>query len=77
MEMAHMGSVPCQFDKWNCHVFIKINKYKIVFKIKDYLRIILLMTIKDLRFKQVHKYARLRKQKLVDFRVHVKQFCYY
>ena len=32
---------PCQFDKWNCQVFINIRKYKIVFKTrKDYLRII-------------------------------------
>ena len=31
------------------------------------------MAIKDLRFKPVHKYARLRKQ-LDNFRVHMKQF---
>ena len=43
-------------------LFIKIKKYK-MFKIKkDYLGIILfVITIQDLCFKKVHKYARLRK----------------
>ena len=42
---------------------------------KDYLRIIFfLMAVKDHSFKQVQKYARLRKQWLDNFRVHMKQF---
>ena len=42
---------------------------------KDYLRIIFfLMAVKDHSFKQVHKHARLRKQWLDNFRVHMKQF---
>ena len=62
--MTHMGLTPCQFNKWNYQVFININKYKIMLEItKDYLRIIFfLMAVKDHSFKQVHKYARLRKQ---------------
>ena len=45
------------FSRWNCQVFINIKKYKIIFKIrKDYLG----MSIYDLCFKQVHKYARFR-----------------
>ena len=61
--MAHTGPTPYQFDKWNSQVFIKIKKYKIVFKIRKYdSRIIFyLMARKDLRFKQVLKYARLKK----------------
>ena len=51
--MAHMGPISCQFDEWNCQVFLNIQKWKIMFKIrKDYLRIILfLMETKDLCFK--------------------------
>ena len=36
IEMAKIGPTPCQFDKWNCQVFINIKKYKIVFKIRKY-----------------------------------------
>ena len=45
-------------------VFINIKKYKIMLETtKDYLRIIFfLMAVKDHSFKQVQKYARLRKQ---------------
>ena len=56
-----------------CSLTLKKKKKKIiVFKIrKEYLRIIFfLVAIKDLCFKQVHKYARLRKQ-LDNFRVHI------
>ena len=47
-----------------------------MFKVsKDHLRIIFfLMALKDLCFKQIHKYARLRKQELDNFRVHAKEF---
>ena len=49
--MAHTRPIPCQFDKWNCQMFINIKKYKIVRK--DHLRIIFfLMAIQDLCFKQ-------------------------
>ena len=62
--MTHMGPTPCQFNTWNYQVFINIKKYKIMLEIpKDYLRIIFfLMAVKDHSFKQVQKYARLRKQ---------------
>ena len=36
MEMGYTGPTPCQIDKWNCEVFINIEKYKIVFKIRKY-----------------------------------------
>ena len=50
IEMAHMGPIPCIFNKQNCQVLINIKKLKIVFKIrKDYGRIIFfLIAIKDL-----------------------------
>ena len=41
------------------------------------LRIIFLIAIKDFCFKQVHKYARIRKQELGHFRVHLKQFWHF
>ena len=52
--MTHTRPIPCQFDKWNCQIFINIKKYKIVFRMrKDMLRIIFfLMTILYLCFKQ-------------------------
>ena len=31
MEIAHMGLIRFQFDKWNCQGFINIKKYKTVF----------------------------------------------
>ena len=31
-QMAHTGLTPCQFEKWNCQMFINITKYKIVYK---------------------------------------------
>ena len=38
--MGCTGPTPCQIDKWNCQVFINIEKYKIVFKIrKDHMKI--------------------------------------
>ena len=44
MAMAHMSLNYSQFNKYNCQVFININKYKIVFKIrKDYLSIIVFL----------------------------------
>ena len=59
-----MGPTPYQVDKWNCQTFINIKKYEIVFKIrKDHVRkVFFLMVINDLCLKQVHKYARLKKQ---------------
>ena len=49
-EMAHTGPTPCQFDKSNCQLFINIQKYKVVFKIrKDHLRIILFIILDPLR----------------------------
>ena len=61
--MTYTGLTPCQFDKWNCKVFINIKKYKIVFKIrKDHLRIIFfLMAIEDPCFKQFTSIHNLKK----------------
>ena len=50
--------------RWNCQVFINIKKYKIMFKVRKYY---LGMAIYNFSFKQVHKYTRLRKQKLNYF----------
>ena len=52
--MAHTRPIPCQFDKWNCQIFINIKKYKIAFRMgKDHLRtIFFLMTLLDLCFNQ-------------------------
>ena len=63
-ENGPHGSHPLPIRQWNCQKFINIKKYKIVFEIrKDYLTIIFfLMAISDFFFKEVHKYARLRKQ---------------
>ena len=33
-QIANMEPTPCQFDKWNCQVFINVKKYKVMFKIK-------------------------------------------
>ena len=44
MAMAHMRLNHSQFNKYNWQVFININKYKIVLKIrKDYLSIIVFL----------------------------------
>ena len=62
-ELADTGSTLDQFNKWNSQVFINIKKYKIVFKIRKYLKIrLFVMAISNLCFNQILKYARLRKQ---------------
>ena len=43
--MSHVGNTHCQFNRWNSQVFLNIKKYKIVFKIKEFLRITFLMAI--------------------------------
>ena len=62
-DETHMGPTPANSTNGTVRCSLTLKK-KIVFKIrKDYLRIIFfLMDTKDLCFKQVHKYARLRKQ---------------
>ena len=46
MEMSHVGNTHCQFNRWNSQVFFNIKKYKIVFKIKEFLRITFLRLFK-------------------------------
>ena len=46
MEMIHTGLTPCQYNKWDCQVFINIKIWKKVFKIsKDYIRMIFVLMV--------------------------------
>ena len=56
--MTHMWHTPCQFDKWNCQVFINL-KWKIVFKIRRYYLWIVFFLIAIKKTSVLSRYADL------------------